>query len=92
MTNDAHYPGQLITIIGVDTFGHLGRDFHPQDRHVGRLAVVDDTETFECLEDPESSYRVVNATTLTGEKLELMDFEVKSFQVLTADAVPASGF
>lgn len=72
-----YVPGDIVTIARVDTYGHLGRDAHPEARHVGRLAVVDSIENFECPEDPPSSYRIVNATTLTGERLELMDFEVE---------------
>ena len=44
-----HRIGDLIVIDRVDSYGYLGRDRHPLDRHEGRMAVVTDIEVFvEC--------------------------------------------
>ncbi|NBW06403.1 MAG: hypothetical protein EBR82_00065 [Caulobacteraceae bacterium] len=66
-----------VSIKKIDKHGWLGRTLHPEPRHEGRMALVESIEKVDLDEDDTVDYYLIRATTLTGERLELMEHEIE---------------
>lgn len=77
--------GTQVRITKIDVYGWLGRENHPRRYHEGRMAFVvgveklneDGVSMSDVTSTDDVHYVMYTVTTLTGESLELLDYEVE---------------
>ena len=83
----------VIKTGSIDMYGALGRDFHPRVTDSGIFVRVEksETETWDCCGDAQclackgtglTNVTIFTVVTAEGRKLEIMDYEVASIELV----------